>query len=184
MATGRERQEPWRERRRQAGQQRVELWREAETLAELEALREHGERLEALVVRALRALQGVTGDSASSTRDTAVVTSDALLLTCIRLFFPQDKPVYPRRAYGLRTLPLWALHRVLARQGYVLHAVQVRNADWCVACSDHDGRTEPFGVFELRRAAGAASGGEALPAMQRLPPQAAQGVTAHADPHG
>jgi hypothetical protein len=62
MTTGRERQQRLRARRRQAGQQRIELWLEAKDLARLETLRQPGERLEALIIRALTTRSGVSGD--------------------------------------------------------------------------------------------------------------------------
>jgi len=152
MTTSRERQQRYRERRRRAGQQRVELWLEADDLARLETLRTPGERLEPLLMRALEATKGVPGHGPSPSRGEAdPVTGDTLFLTFLQLFFPEDKPVYPRRAYGLRTLPLAALNTWLACQGYVLHAAKVRNRDWFVSCADQQGQTDVFGLFELRR---------------------------------
>ncbi|MGH8056459.1 MAG: hypothetical protein ACREOH_04385, partial [Candidatus Entotheonellia bacterium] len=88
-------------------------------------LQQPGERLDELLLRALQ--------------------------TLLRLLFPEDQPVYPRRAYGLRTLPLAALNAFLARHGYVLHAAKVRNRDWVVSATDRAGQTEVFGLFEWRR---------------------------------
>lgn len=67
MATARKRQQRLRARRKQAGQQRIELWLEAEDLARLERLRPPGARLEPLLVRALNALKDVTGNEISQT---------------------------------------------------------------------------------------------------------------------
>jgi hypothetical protein len=39
----------------------------------------------------------------------------------------------------------------LARQGHVIHAAKVRDAKCFVACTDKDGRIEPYGLFERRR---------------------------------
>lgn len=151
MTPGRERQPRYRARRRRAGTRRLDLWLDAEAQALVAELQQPGERLEAVVGRALKTLKRVTGDGPSPTKDPDAVTRDTLLLALIRLFFPDEKPMYPRRAYGLRTLPLSALNRFLARHGYVLHASKVRNADWFVACTDEAGQTELFGLFELRR---------------------------------
>lgn len=107
MTPGRTRQQRYRERLRQAGKQRVELWLDGEDLARLETFRQSGERWEAMILRILDAWPGVTGNGPSPTgeRQRDTVTGDTLLLAFIQLFFPEGKPVYPRRSYGLRTLP-------------------------------------------------------------------------------
>lgn len=165
MTTSPARQQRYRERLRQAGKQRVELWLDGEDLARLEALRQPGERPEAMILRTLDAWRGVTGNGLSPLEGDGpdTVTRDPLFLTMIQLFFPEGKPVYPHRAYGLRTLPLAALNRWLARQGYVLHAAKVRNRDWFVSCPDLEGQSEVFGLFELRAIADAErKGGDAM----------------------
>lgn len=151
MATGSARQQRYRARRQQSGARRVDLWLDTAGQDLVAALQHPGESLDSLMVRALRALKGVTGDRLSPRNGPDAVTGDILLLTFVRLFFPEDKPVYPRRAYGLRTLPLAAINVFLASHGYMLHAAKVRNADWFVSCIDQAGQIEMFGLFELRR---------------------------------
>ena len=148
MTPGRERQQRYRERRREAATRRVDLRLDAGVQALTGELQQPGEGLEALVGRALQALQSVTGNGASPTRDT-----DTLLLAVLQLFFPVNRPTYARRAYGLRTLPLAAINAFLARHGYVLYPSKVRNADWFVSCTDQAGNTDLFGLFELQRVA-------------------------------
>jgi excisionase family DNA binding protein len=86
-----------------------------------------------------------------------VVTCDtaedlgAVLLALVQALFPLDTPVYPRTFYGLTTFPLSLVNTVLERYGYVLHATKTRVATRFVACLDTHGRTEPYGLFELRR---------------------------------
>ena len=126
MATGRARQQRYRERRRQSGAKPYELWLDPDWQALVDTLQRSEESLSDLVGRALRTLTHETMAPSSG------ITSDILLLTFLRLFFPEDKPVYPRRAYGLRSLPLAALNMFLARHGFMLHAAKVRNRDWFV----------------------------------------------------
>ena len=148
MTPGWERQQRYRERRREAGTRPVDVWLDAGAQAHIGELQQPGEGLEALVGWALHARKSVIGNGASPISDT-----DTLLLTFLQLFFPEGRPVFPRRAYGLRTLPLSTLNTFLTGHGYVLHASKVRNADWFVACTDQAGQTDTFGLFKLQRVA-------------------------------
>lgn len=150
MATGRAHQQRYRERRRQIGAKPYDLWLTPEGQVLVCTLPQPGERLEAIVMRALQALQDLTRDPCPPRPMDKTVTSDRLLFTVLQLLFPEGRPVCPRRAYGLRTLLLHALNTILARHGSVLHAAKVRNQDWFVTCTDAQGHGEAFGIFEPR----------------------------------
>ena len=75
----------------------------------------------------------------------------AVLLALVQALFPLDEPVYPRTLYGLTTFPLSLVDTFPAPRGYVLHAMKTRVATRFVACLDKHGRTEPYGLLELRR---------------------------------
>jgi hypothetical protein len=51
---------------------------------------------------------------------------------------------------GITEPPLLELNAVLAPQGLAIHAAKVRDRRRSVTCTDHVGRVEGFGLFELR----------------------------------
>jgi hypothetical protein len=79
------------------------------------------------------------------------------LVATVQALLPEGRPVYLRDR-GITTLPLSGLNTLLAGQGYVIHAAKVRDAKRFVACTDQDGRIEPYGLFELRQIPPEASG--------------------------
>lgn len=149
MLTSAERQRRRRERRRESGTKPYEVWLDTQGHALLEEVRQPGEPLGTLVTRVLTALKRVTSNGAAANH--GAVTSDAVLLALIRLLFPEDTSIFPRQRYGLTRFPLYQVNTWLAAHGYVLHAAKTRDAKHFVQCLGKDGRTEPFGLFELRR---------------------------------
>jgi hypothetical protein len=72
------------------------------------------------------------------------------LVALLQTLLPEGKPVYLRDV-GITTLPVHGLNTLLAQQGYVIHAAKVRDPKRFVACTDKEGRVEPYGLFELRQ---------------------------------
>jgi excisionase family DNA binding protein len=73
----------------------------------------------------------------------------ATLVALVRALLPAGQRVYLRDK-GITELPLFELNAVLAAQGLVIHAAKVRERRRSVTCTDHVGRVEGFGLFELR----------------------------------
>lgn len=72
------------------------------------------------------------------------------LVGLITSLLPEGQPIYLRER-GITELPLYGLNTILERQGFVIHAVKVRDAGRFVACTDRHGRVDQYGLFELRR---------------------------------
>ena len=73
------------------------------------------------------------------------------LVSMVKAFLPEEgKPVYLRDK-GITELPFPGLNAMLARHGLMIHAAKGNDPTCLVACTDAHGRTEEYGVFELRR---------------------------------
>jgi hypothetical protein len=100
----------------------------------------------------------------AKTREVPEVPWDeSAVLTEVRRLLPEGQPVN-LRDHGIAELPLQGLNRLLARQGFVIHAAKARDPKWSVACRDQDGHAKSFGVFELRQLA---SGKAARPTRRK-----------------
>jgi hypothetical protein len=75
---------------------------------------------------------------------------DRDLVAVVKTLLPEGQRVY-LRDHGITELPLHGLNAILMRQGYFIHATKGRDSRLVVACTDNDGRVEPFLLFELRR---------------------------------
>jgi len=99
-------------------------------------------------VRYLRCLQ--CGLRVKTEEQLAVPWDEQDLVALVKGLLPEGKPVYLRER-GITELSLYRLNTLLEGQGYVIHAVKVRDAKRFVACTDKQGRMERYGLFELRR---------------------------------
>jgi hypothetical protein len=79
------------------------------------------------------------------------------LVDQVKAWLPKGQAV-ALQGKGITELPLAWLNTQLATHGYVIHASKGRDRTRLVACMDHDGKVTPYGVFELRPMASAASG--------------------------
>jgi hypothetical protein len=80
----------------------------------------------------------------------AVPWTEQALVLLVTGLLPEGQPVHLCDR-GIIELPLAGLNAILAPQGYVIHASEVREGEHVVACTDQDGRVEHFGLFELQR---------------------------------
>jgi hypothetical protein len=79
------------------------------------------------------------------------------LVDRVKAWLPEGQTVTLRDT-GITELPLARLNARLAPYGYVIHASKGRDRTRLVECMDQDGQVTPYGVFELRPMASAASG--------------------------
>jgi excisionase family DNA binding protein len=89
------------------------------------------------------------GAEATPVQAPTEVSCPETLVALVRALLPEGQRVYLRDK-GITELPLLALNAILAPQGLVIHAAKVRDRRRSVACTDHFGRVEGFGLFELR----------------------------------
>ena len=87
----------------------------------------------------------------------AVPWDEADLVTQVKALLPEGQTV-TLWDKGITELPLARLNARLAPYGYVIHARKGLDRTRLVGCMDQDGRVTPYGLFELRPIAPAASG--------------------------
>jgi hypothetical protein len=153
MANSKTRKQRLRARRQQAGLKAALVWLTPAGQAAMAALRQPGETVDAVINRALVTLQQVmaNGTSPAPHPDTCLSEgAGAALLALLRVLLPEGERRYLRDC-GILTLPLAQLNAVLAPLGYVIRGSKTRSAERFVLCTDAQGGSERYGLFELRR---------------------------------
>ena len=74
---------------------------------------------------------------------------DGDLVAVVKTLLPEGQRVY-LRDHGITELPPAGLNAVLATQGLMIHATKGNDPTRFVGCTDKDGQTLHFGLFELR----------------------------------
>jgi hypothetical protein len=70
------------------------------------------------------------------------------LVEKITALLPEGQAVYLRDR-GITELPLYGLNAILEKHSLLIQTRKVRSPKRFVACTDKNGRSEPFGLFIL-----------------------------------
>jgi len=153
MADAKRRKQRMRERRQQAGMKAELVWLSAGGQVAMAALRQPGETVDAVVNRALIALQRVMANGTSPAPHHDTRRSDgacAALVALLQVLLPEGERRYLRDC-GITTLPLAQLNAVLTPLGYVLVGRKTRSPARFVVCTDTRGEVDRYELFELKQ---------------------------------